>query len=50
MKNPIPKLIESFVIKHLRKDEARARRIIKEAFPKKHMAGNPIRKKEAVNG
>lgn len=43
------KIIESLVTSYLRHDEGRARRIIKAAWPKLHVAERPRKKKEAVS-
>ena len=42
-------LIDKMVMRYLKHDEHRARRIIKAAWPKLHVAERPRKKKEAVN-
>lgn len=46
MKKPTLDFIDKAVVKYLSWDEARARRIIKKALPKLHVAEKPRKKKQ----
>jgi len=46
----VKKTIEKLIIHYLSRDEARARRIIKRALPKLHVAERPRVRKGKANG